>query len=83
MNSDSKLNRSVQMIHIVKEIDQERPDLIIYDFMAVYFKWAMKYYSKCFRRELKTFDVLYPLPPVVFELFWHIHNGQSHISESL
>ena len=30
-----------QMAYIAREIDQEKPDLIIYDFLAIYFKWCV------------------------------------------
>ena len=54
-----------QMIYIVKEIDQEKPDLIVYDCTAVYFRWASKYYKKCFRNVSTPITVVNPLPPVV------------------
>lgn len=54
-----------QMINIAREIDQEQADLIIYDFLAIYFKWAIKFYKKCFNRELTTLTLLNPLPPLV------------------
>nr|QNH67998.1 UDP-glucuronosyltransferase-like protein 2 [Brachionus rotundiformis] len=47
--------------YIAKEIDQEKPSLIIYDTFGIYIKWAMEYYV----RKSKKLVYNWPLPPMI------------------
>nr|QNH67984.1 UDP-glucuronosyltransferase-like protein 2 [Brachionus koreanus] len=47
--------------YIAKEIDQEKPNLIIYDTFGIYIKWAMEYYLKKSRKLIYK----WPLPPMM------------------
>ncbi|CAF0811036.1 unnamed protein product [Brachionus calyciflorus] len=46
---------------IAKEIDEEKPNLILYDTFGIYIKWAMNYYLKKMRKS----QVKWPLPPMI------------------
>lgn len=52
---------SINFEYIAQEIDQEKPDLIIYDTFGIYIKWAMEYYLKKSRKLIYN----WPLPPMI------------------
>nr|QVK45634.1 UDP glucuronosyltransferase [Brachionus paranguensis] len=52
---------SINFEYIAQEMDQERPDLIIYDTFGIYIKWAMEYYVKKSRKLIYN----WPLPPMI------------------
>lgn len=51
--------------YIAKEIDKEKPDLILYDVFASYVKWALVYYKKCYNENKGEFRPTRILPPLI------------------
>lgn len=60
--------------HMAKDIATEKPDLIIYDIVSMYFKWLVSYYNKWYEITNKTrisqrqnlkFATEHPLPPLI------------------
>lgn len=52
---------AVNFEYIAKEIDQEKPNLIIYDTFGIYIKWAIEYYLDRLNKQVYN----WPLPPMI------------------
>lgn len=62
------------MQRVCEEISSDKPDLIIYDMISMYFKWLINYYNKWYeitqktpvnRRSTLKFAPEIPLPPLI------------------
>lgn len=51
--------------HIARQIDEEKPRLILSDIMSLHFTWIHKYYTACFENKTGDFRPKWSMPPII------------------